>query len=244
MQRALLKISYDGTDYHGWQVQPNAVTVQEVLQDALQRVLKIRPLVTGCSRTDAGVHANEFYCHLDIPEKMPENAFLKGLNSVLPNDIVIKDIAYVADDFHARYSAKGKEYVYRTYMEANQNPFYSRYALPLRQPIDLERVNIFCKSLVGTQDFLPFSSSGRTVEDTVRTVYDCEMKREGDFTNLYISADGFLYNMVRIIAGTAIEVSVGRMDPLCAEEIFKTKKRSLAGPTAPPKALFLNKVFY
>ncbi|MDD6479265.1 MAG: tRNA pseudouridine(38-40) synthase TruA [Oscillospiraceae bacterium] len=244
MKRVLLKISYDGTNYHGWQVQPNAVTVQEVLQESLYKVLGNKPSVTGCSRTDAGVHANEFYCHLDCDDKIPETAFLKGLNSVLPNDIVVKECREVANDFHARYSAKGKEYVYNTFLEENQNPFYLRYALPLRRPIDLDRANAFCVSIVGTHDFLPFSSSGRTVTDTVRTVNYCEIRKNGDFTSLYISADGFLYNMVRIIVGTALEVSMGRLSPDCAEEIFKTGDRALAGPTVSPNALFLNKVFY
>ena len=123
-------------------------------------------------------------------------------------------------------------------------PFYSRYSLQLSKKIDIDKVNVFCKSLEGTHDFTPFSSSGRTVEDTVRTVYSCFIVNEGDFTNLYISADGFLYNMVRIIVGTAIDVSDGRLSEYCAEEIFSTGKREKAGKTAPPQGLFLNKVFY
>lgn len=244
MKRILLTLSYDGTDYHGWQVQLNGITVQEVLCNSLEKILGVKTAVTGCSRTDAGVHANKFCCHLDCADNIPKNAFLKGLNSVLPNDIVIKDAKEVPNDFHARYSAKGKEYVYRTINEKDVNPFYLRYALPIRKEIDFEKVNIFCKSLVGTHDFCAFSASARTVEDTVRTVYNCEMVKEGDFSNLYISADGFLYNMVRIIAGTALDVSIGRLSPDCANQIFLENKRDLAGKTAAAKGLFLNKVFY
>lgn len=244
MKRILLTLSFDGTDYHGWQVQPNGITVQEVLCSSLKSLLGVETSVSGCSRTDAGVHANEFCCHLDCADNIPNNAFLKGLNSILPNDIVIKDVKTVPNGFHARYSSKGKEYVYRTINQNNANPFYLRYALPLRREVDLDKANVFCKSIVGKHDFIAFSASGRTVEDTVRTVYTCEMKKEGDFTNLYISADGFLYNMVRIIVGTALDVSEGRLSENCANEIFLHNKRDLAGKTAPAKGLFLNKVFY
>lgn len=244
MKRILLTLSYDGTDYHGWQIQPNGITVQEVLCSSLEKVLGVKTAVTGCSRTDAGVHANEFCCHIDCEDNIPKTAFVKGLNSVLPNDIVIKDAKEVPSDFHARYSAKGKEYVYRTINEKDVNPFYLRYTLPIRQEIDFDRVNIFCESIVGTHDFCAFSSSHRTVEDTVRTVSYCKMVKEGDFSNLYISADGFLYNMVRIIVGTALDVSSGRISPDCAALIFSQNKRDLAGKTVSAKGLFLNKVFY
>ncbi|MBR4073426.1 MAG: tRNA pseudouridine synthase A, partial [Clostridia bacterium] len=177
MKRVLLTISYDGTDYHGWQVQPNGITVQEVLQNGVEKVLGVRLPITGCSRTDAGVHANEFCCHLNCENSIPENAFLKGLNSVLPKDIAVKKCVEVSDDFHARYSSKGKEYVYHTCSVNLNNPFYFRYALPLQKEINIDKANIFCKSLIGTHDFAPFSSSGRTVEDTVRTVFDCEFRK-------------------------------------------------------------------
>lgn len=244
MKRILLNISFDGTSYHGWQIQPNGITVQETLQDALFKVLGKSTAVAGCSRTDAGVHANEFCCHLDCDDNIPENAFLKGLNSVLPNDIVVKGCKTVADDFHARFSAKGKEYVYRLFLEKDQNPFYLRYGLPIKREIDFDAVNKFCSSLVGKHDFVAFSSSGRTVESTVRTITACEMRKEGDFSNIYVSADGFLYNMVRIIVGTALDVSVGKLTTNCAEEIFATNDRNKAGKTVSPQGLFLNKVFY
>jgi len=244
MKRMLLTISYDGTCYHGWQIQPNGITVQEVMCASAEKILGKKTAVIGCSRTDAGVHANNFCCHLDCDDNIPETAFLKGFNSVLPNDIVVKACRQVENDFHARYSSKGKEYVYRMFLQSDINPFYLRYAVPVKKEIDLKRIELFCKSIKGVHDFLPFSSSGRTVEDTVRTVYSCEIKKEGDFYNLYISANGFLYNMVRIIAGTVMEISSGRLDENCAEQIFKTGKREFAGKTASPQGLFLNKVFY
>ncbi len=243
MKRVLLTISYDGTDYHGWQVQPNGITVQQVLQESLYKVLGTRPAVTGCSRTDAGVHARMFCCHLDCDEKFPDNAFLRGLNSVLPNDISVTACKAVPNDFHARYSAKGKRYVYNMYYGIT-DPFRDRYSLRLESEPNTERINQFCKNLLGTHDFAGFSCSKRTVEDTVRTVTECEFVCSGRDYRLIISADGFLYNMVRIITGTALEVSSGRLDADCAKEIFESKQRAKAGQTAPPRGLFLQEVFY
>lgn len=243
MKRILLKISYDGTSYHGWQVQPNAITVQEVLQNGLQKIMKIRPGVTGCSRTDAGVHAREFYCHFDCEDYLPDKAFLMGLNSVLPNDIAVLGCETVNSNFHARYDSKGKNYIYRMYL-GTPDPFLSRYALHLEKKPDMELMNEFCKSLFGKHDFIGFSSSGRTVEDTVRTVSECKADLKDNILEFSISANGFLYNMVRIIAGTALEVAYERLETDCAIDVFKTGERALAGPTLPPQGLFLNKVFY
>lgn len=244
MKRVLLTISYDGTDYHGWQVQPNGITVQERMQDALECLLGTRPALTGCSRTDAGVHAREFCCHLDCADELPAAAFLRGLNSLLPKDIAVRDCRTVPPDFHARYSAKGKNYVYRFYCSRTHDPFLSRYALRLDNVLRTERMERFCASLVGTHDFLPFSSSGRSTDDTVRTVTECTMITDGGLPALSVTADGFLYNMVRIIVGTALAVSAGSLEPDCADRIFQTGDRTAAGATAPPHGLFLNQVFY
>ncbi len=244
MKRVLLTIAYDGTDYHGWQFQPNGITVQECMQNALEKLLGERPSLTGCSRTDAGVHARQFCCHLDCEDAFPENAFLKGLNSILPDDIAVVGYKEVANDFHARYDAKGKNYIYRFYESGITDPFLSRYALRVERKLNIERMNEFCKSLVGTHDFLPFSSSGRSVTDTVRTVTECSMITDGGLPALSVSANGFLYNMVRIIVGTALFVSNGALPADCANRIFETGKREEAGDTAPPQGLFLNKVFY
>lgn len=244
MKRILLTISYDGTAYHGWQIQPNGITVQQVLQESLQKLLGKFTGVTGCSRTDAGVHANEFCCHLDCDENIPDNAFLRGLNSFLPSDIAVKACKEVSPDFHARYNAKGKTYVYKILNGGIKDPFLSRYVWNIERKLDTDKMNEFCKRIVGTHDFYAFSSSGRTVEDTVRTISECYTERNGDLVTLTVTANGFLYNMVRIIVGTAVEVSDGRIDPLSTEDMFVKKDRELAGITAPPMGLILQKVHY
>lgn len=243
MKRMLLTISYDGSRYHGWQVQPNGITVQQTLQDALEKLLGERVAISGCSRTDAGVHARRFACHIDCQDCFPSNAFLKGLNSLLPNDIAVIDCCEVDKDFHARYNAKGKKYVYSMYV-GNLNPFDSRYKLHIEKMPDIDLMNKFCRGIIGTHDFAPFSSSKRTVEDTVRTVTECFVTSKDNYINLEISGDGFLYNMVRIIAGTALAVGYKRLDADCYVEIFKSGNRSKAGDTLPPHGLALDQVYY
>lgn len=244
MKRMLLTICFDGTAYHGWQVQSNGIAVQQVLQDCLEQILKVRPGVTGCSRTDAGVHAHEFCCHFDCEDGIPEQAFTRGLNSILPPDIAVKDCRRVDSNFHARYNAKGKEYVYHIWNSRIKNPFKSRYTWQVERELDIKAINSFCGQMAGRHNFAAFSSSGRTVEDTVRTVSSCFAERDGECIRLHITADGFLYNMVRIFAGTAVSVSDGKINSQDIELAFKTGDRSLTGITAPPQGLFLEKVFY
>ncbi len=243
MKRVMLTISYDGTEYHGWQIQPNGITVQQVLEECLERMLSVKTAVSGCSRTDAGVHAREFCLHLDCEDNIPEKAFLSGLNSILPCDISVKSCKNVSDDFHARYDCKGKTYVYNFY-EGLTDPFLSRYALRLDKLPDERKMNEFCKTLVGTHDFIAFSSSARTVKDTVRTVTECSYKEENNRGYFSITANGFLYNMVRIAAGTALEVATDKLDQNCALKAFETGDRAVLGKTLQPRGLFLEKVYY
>lgn len=242
--RVLLKISFLGTAYHGWQVQPNGITVQEEMQHALESLYSVKPGLSGCSRTDAGVHANEFYCHYDIDNEIPTKGIVHSLNSVLPNDIVVLSAKYVDDDFHSRYSAKGKNYIYKIHNSDTISPFNSDRMLYIKRELNIDLMNEFCKRIVGEYDFVGFSSSGRTVTDTVRKITECNVERQGDEVTLSVTANGFLYNMVRIITGTAISVSDGKIDPFKTEEILLSKDRNLAGFTAPPHGLYLNKVIY
>lgn len=243
MKRMLLTISYDGTAYHGWQVQPNGITVQQTLQDALEKLLCKRVAVTGCSRTDAGVHAKMFCCHVDCDECFPENAFLKGLNSLLPKDIAVTACEKVDSNFHARYNAKGKKYIYSFYF-GSLNPFDERYFLHLENEPNIDLMNEFCRGIIGVHDFAGFSSSKRTVEDTVRTITECEVTKHDNKIFFKIKGDGFLYNMVRILAGTALAVGQKRLSPDCYIEIFNSNNRSMAGDTLPPYALSLEEIYY
>lgn len=242
--RVLLKISYLGTNYHGWQVQPNGITVQETLQNALEQLYQKRPALTGCSRTDSGVHAKEFYCHFDTEKHIPENNVINALNTMLPNDIAVLSCEYVEDDFHARYSSKGKEYIYQIYNAQTPNPFLYETSWHINRKLDIIKMNKFANDLIGKHDFIAFSSSGRTVTDTVRTVEYCTVETNDDIITIKVRADGFLYNMVRIIVGTLVDVSDGKIDVDSALKIIESKDRSLAGFTAPPKGLFLNRVFF
>ncbi len=244
MTRFALKICYVGTRYHGWQVQDNAVTVQKVMCDTISNMLKQEVAVTGCSRTDAGVHANEFVCHFDAPDKIPENAFVNGLNSVLPEDIAVISCIKVNSDFHARYSAKGKNYIYKFFDAENRNPFLANLAYHVTRRLDENLMNEFCERMIGKYDFSGFSSIKRTVTDTVRTISECRVERNKDIITLSVTADGFLYNMVRIIAGTALDVSYGKIDPSDTQEIILSKDRRRAGITAPAHGLYLNHVIY
>lgn len=244
MKRVLLTIAYDGTDYHGWQVQPNGITVQEVLQKGLCELLGTKTGATGCSRTDSGVHAKQFCCHVDCDDNIPEDAFIRGLSAKLPSDIAVIDCKTVASDFHARYNALGKTYVYNILNSKIKDPFLERYYWRIERELDIDKMNEFCGKIVGKHDFYAFSSSGRTVEDTVRTVKKCFVTKRDNKVKLQITADGFLYNMVRIIVGTAVAVSDGKIDPNYTEKILAEKKRENAGITAPAKGLFLEKVIY
>ena len=219
-------------------------TLQETMQNALEKLYKFRPNLTGCSRTDAGVHAIEFFCHYDTDKYIEQKGIVAALNTVLPNDISVIDCNYVDDDFHARYSAKGKNYIYRIFNSTVPSPFEENRSWRIARTLDECRMNEFAMKLVGTHDFVGFSSSGRTVTDTVRTITECSVKRENDIITLSVTADGFLYNMVRIIVGTAVEMSDSKLNPDDTLKIINSKNREAAGITAAPCGLYLNKVIY
>lgn len=244
MKRVLLTIEYDGTDFHGWQLQPDLLTVQGVLEDALSKLFSKPTTVIGTSRTDAGVHANEFCCHLDCDDNIPDVAFLRGVNSLLPPTVAVKACKTVANDFHARRDAKGKTYVYHIYNSTEKDAFKSRYAWHIERTLDIGKMNEFCRQIIGTHDFSAFCSSGSQVETTVRTISECFVKKQGSDVTLTVTADGFLYNMVRIIVGTAVAVSDGRVLLEDIPAILQTGDREGAGMTAPPNGLFLEKVLY
>lgn len=244
MRNLLLRLMYDGSAYHGWQVQPNGVTVQEKLQDALEQILGVRENVTGCSRTDSGVHARDFCCNIRTENSIDCYKLTGSLNAVLPDDICVKSCTEVGTDFHARYDCLGKRYVYRVWNESYKNPFLTKYAYHYKNRLDADFLNRQAQVYVGTHDFSGFCSSGSSVEDTVRTVHSFSVERNGGEVLFSVEADGFLYNMVRIMVGTLIEISENRIEKDTLASIIKSKDRMRAGRTAPPQGLYLDKVIY
>ncbi len=244
MRNLLLTISFDGTAYHGWQVQENAVTVQQTLQDALEQICRKRDNIVGCSRTDAGVHANMYCCNLRTESPIECGKLINALNAVLPDDIAVSDCREVDYEFHARYDCKSKEYIYKIWNSPNRNPFLKGYALHWKYPLDEKLLDSLAKQFIGTYDFSAFCAAGSSVEDTVRTVKNACVTREGDLVTFRVEANGFLYNMVRIMVGTLLDISAGKIPADAIPGIIKSKNRNLAGITARPEGLYLNRITY
>lgn len=245
MRNILLTMTYDGSHYHGWQVQDNAVSVQEVFQKALFRVLGKETDIKGCSRTDSGVHANMYCVSFMTDHKIPISRIPPAVNNYLPNSIAVLSAEEKEMDFHARYSCKGKEYIYKIWNADIRNPFLDGYALHYWYPMDIERMNEAAQYLVGRHDFTSFCTlDQREKGDFHRTIRHLQVNKEKDLVTITVEADGFLYNMVRIIVGTLLYVAQGKIRPEEMEGILLAEDRSKAGPTAPPQGLYLNRVFY
>ena len=244
MQRLLLTLRYDGSRYHGWQVQKNGITVQETLQDAVERLTGIRSGLTGCSRTDAGVHAEMFCCAFDTASPLRGEKMVKALNAHLPRDIAVYGCREVEADFHPRYAALGKRYVYRIWNAPERNPFWEGRALHCRRPLDAAFLNEQAAAYVGTHDFASHQAAGSTVEETIRTVRRAEVERRGEMVLFPVEADGFLYNMVRIMVGTLLGLQAGSLEAGSIPAILESGSRERAGATAPACGLYLDHVFY
>ncbi len=244
MRNLLVTISYDGSAYHGWQVQKNAVTVQQVFQRAVEKLLCTKTDIKGCSRTDSGVHANMYCVSFKTNSNIPCKNIISGLNTYLPKDIAVLDCIEAAPDFHARYSVRSKQYVYRVYNEQIRDPFLKDRAFHYRYRINEQLLDTEAQAFVGTHDFAGFCSARSDVEDTVRTVYAFSVERRGSEVLFNVEADGFLYNMVRIMVGTLLFVNEGKIKPGELADVINSKNRTLAGKTAPAHGLYLNKVNY
>ena len=242
--KILLTLSYLGTRYHGWQVQENAVTVQETVQDAIERITGTRSALTGCSRTDAGVHALCYCCAFSPEKELDVSALPKALNAVLPDDIAVKSAKAVPDSFHPRYSAKGKSYIYRIYNAPERDPFEIGRSYHRRGGLDLPLMRQASAHFLGEHDFSAFMASGSHITDTVRTVTALDITETGNLVTVRIAADGFLYNMVRIIVGTLLAVNDGKIAADSIPAIIASRDRKNAGATAPAEGLYLERVFY
>lgn len=239
MRRIKLIVSYDGTDYCGWQVQPGKRTIEGELNKALSSLLHEEIAVIGASRTDAGVHGLGNIAVFDTESRIPGEKFSYALNQRLPEDIVIQESSEVAADYHPRKCNSTKTYEYRIWNHPFPNPLNRRYATFVYTPLDVERMERAAKFLEGEHDFTSFCSVATQVENKVRTIYSADVKQEGRMITLRVQGSGFLYNMVRIIAGTLIKVGQGALQPEQIPEILAAMNRQAAGPTAPPEGLTL-----
>ena len=245
LRNLLITISYDGKCFHGWQIQQNAYTVQEAFQNALAKIIGEEFDLKGCSRTDSGVHANMYCLSLKTAHPIPPQRLKAALNRWLPLSIAVNGCVEVDSDFHARYSCKSKEYIYKIWNSEVRNPFLDGYALHYRYKLDEELLNSAAQAYVGTHDFTSFCTlDSREPGDMTRTVKHFSVTRDGDMVTMRVEADGFLYNMVRIMVGTLLRVQQGKIKPGQIPEIISKKDRSFAGPTAQACGLYLNKVNY
>ena len=236
--------AYRGTNYHGFQIQNNAVTVQEVLQKGVSVVLNEKVSIIGCSRTDTGVHANQFCFNVHTNSQINTRGFIRGVNGHLPDDISILSCEEVPENFHARFDCKAKEYIYKMHCSESKNPFASDLMLHYCRKLDLDAVRKASSYFVGTHDFSSFCADCTNVSTTIRTIYSLKIENYGDTVIVLVKGDGFLYNMIRIIVGTLIDVSEGRFLPDDIPEIITAKNRLRAGRTAMAHGLYLNRVFY
>lgn len=251
--KIFLKLSFLGTAYCGYQVQENAVTVQRMLNETAEKVFGFPCDIVGCSRTDSGVHAEEFCVTVTEKKKkgietsIPASRIPIAMNCFLPDDISVLEAIFVPEEFHARYDVKYKEYVYRIWNGKVKNPFLADRMMFLPTFVSdeaLVRANEAASRFVGKQDFCAFMASGSKITDTVRTVYRAELSREGDVITFRVAADGFLYHMVRIMAGTLVEILLGKKTPDEVTEILASCDRRRAGSTAPACGLYLHRVSY
>jgi len=242
--RIKLTVSYDGTNYSGWQVQPNAVTVQQKLEEAVFNATGETVRVTGSGRTDAGVHAVMQIAHFDTNSTIPPERFFKALNVHLPIDIKVLKSEAVSSDFHAVTSAKKKTYAYSFYLSETERPLKDRYAVKLDRAPDFKLMNECAKIFIGEHDFKAFCSSGSGAKTTVREIYDLKVTEVDGDIKLIVTGNGFLYNMVRIIAGTLLKVGYGEITEKEVGEMLSTGNRALGGKTLPARGLCLMEVIY
>ena len=243
-RRILLTLSYDGTAYAGWQRQTNALAVQQVVEAALACLEGAPVAVTGASRTDAGVHALGQRAHFDTRGRIPAEKYPFALNTLLPRDVRVCAALEVAADFHARFSACGKEYAYQMHNAPHASALERDHTAHVPVSLEEEAMRAALPALLGTHDFAAFQAAGGTAKTTVRTLSRATLEREGERLTLTVAGNAFLYNMVRIIAGTLIEIGNGKLGVNAFAVALRTGDRLALGPTAPPRGLILRQVDY
>lgn len=245
MKRVKLIVAYDGTNYCGWQVQPNGITIEQVLNENLSKLLGEEITVTGASRTDSGVHSMGNVAIFDMETRMPADKISFALNQRLPADIVVQDSCEVPPDWHPRYQVSRKTYEYRILNRTFRMPNRRLDTYFYHHKLDVDKMKQAASYLVGEHDFKSFCAVGAQVKTTTRTIYSCEVEKDGnDIVTIRVTGNGFLYNMVRIIAGTLIRVGGGEMAPDEIPQILGKKDRTAAGPTAPAHGLTMMGIEY
>ena len=239
-----LIIEYDGTNYAGWQRQNNAITVQGTLEEVLEKLLGRNIKVTGCSRTDSGVHAKGFVCNFVTESTIPPSRIKYAINNLLPNDIVILDSSEVPIDFHSRYNCIKKTYTYTILNRENPAAINRNYVYHFNRLLNIELMKKGSEFLIGTHEFDSFRNVGSSVKTTTRTIYSIVIDQQEDYVKFSITGNGFLYNMVRIIVGTLLNVGSGKILPESVKEILLAKDRSKAGMSLPAQGLCLEKIYY
>lgn len=244
MRRILIITEYDGTPYCGWQWQHNGLSVQQVLTEAVEKTCGHKANLHGSGRTDLGVHALGQPVHFDTDCTIPAEKLREALNVNLPETVKVLQSMEVAPDFHARYSARSKTYLYKMYFARVLSPLKRLYSAQVTHKLDIKSMSLAANYLIGEHDFTSFKASGKAEKCAVRTVYDTAVYNEGEYVCFEITGSGFLHNMVRIIAGTLMEIGSGKLPPEHMQRVLDAKDRTAAGKTAPPQGLYLKKVDY
>ena len=244
MKNIALRLRYDGSRYHGWQVQKNAITVAQTMEEALAKVCGERVKLTGCGRTDAGVHALRYCANFHSDCTVPVDRMPLAVNSRLPDDIAVVDAVEVPDDFNAIGSCMKKEYVYKILNSRIPDPFLADRVCFYPQRLDISLMQAAARAFEGTHDFKAVRSEGTQTKTTVGTVYWCRAEKDGDLITVSICANGFLYNMCRAMVGTMVYASYGKLIPEEIPALLEKRDRRLTGPTMPPQGLYLNRVWY
>ena len=244
MRNLKVTMAYRGTAYHGFQRQENALGIQNVIEEKLSAITNAPVKINGCSRTDTGVHANEYCFSFETEHRIPCNNIIRGMNSILPNDLAILNCEEVAEDFHARYSCKAKEYQYLIINRMSKDPFLADLALHYPYAMDTELMAKSAQDFVGTHDFTSFCGTANQKENSVRTIEYFKVEKDENLVKLIVKGDGFLYNMVRIMVGTLIFINEKKLAPDSIPQILAAKDRNFAGKTAEAHGLYLNKIFY